>query len=144
HYILWLLPGLAGLRAPGRFTFVVVLAGGMLAAYGLAWLQNARTPAEARQLLRVLRGWWIALGCIAFVLVGLHAALLTWPGAARGAIPVIYLSLSRDSYPLTDGDVLSGLLWSTDLSNPRAAGGLLGLTVVLLALWRWQRARSPS
>src|SRR5207244_13368520 len=41
HYLLWLLPGLSGLRAPGRFTVVVVLAGAMLSAYGLAWLIDA-------------------------------------------------------------------------------------------------------
>jgi hypothetical protein len=141
HYVLWLLPGLSGLRAPGRFTIVVVLASGMLAAYGLAWLQTARlSSAEARRLHGVVRGWWIALGCIAFVLMGLHAALMTWPDSARTAIRAIYLSLSRDSYTLTDGDVLSGLLWSTDLSNPRVSGALLGLAVVLAVLWRWPRA----
>ena len=47
HYLLWLLPGLSGLRAPGRFTVVVVLAGGMLAAYGLAWLQTRAHRSDA-------------------------------------------------------------------------------------------------
>src|SRR5207302_302720 len=57
HYVLWLLPGLSGLRAPGRFTAVVVLAGGMLAAYGLAWLQSTDRP-KTPGLRQVLRGWW--------------------------------------------------------------------------------------
>src|SRR5439155_12915812 len=105
HYLLWLLPGLSGLRAPGRFTVVVVLAGGMLAAYGLARLQQEHTPAEVGAVRRVLRGWWIALGCIAVVLGGLHIALLIRPSLARAVIQAAYLSLPRDSYTLTPGDV---------------------------------------
>jgi hypothetical protein len=118
----------------------VVLAGGMLAAYGLAWLQTRRASADqARGLRGVLRGWWSALGCIAVVGVGLRVALLTWPAAAGDAIQALYLSLSRDTYVLTPADVLAGLLWSTDLLNPRLAGALIGLAVVLIALWLWAR-----
>ena len=142
HYMLWLLPGLSGLRAPGRLTAVVVLAGGMLAGYGLEWLQSTRTSASKTRALRgVLRGWWIALGCIAVGVMGLHAALLTWPEGAGAAIRAGYLSLSRDTYTLTDSNVLSGLLWSTDLSNPRVTGALIGLAAVLSTLWLWPRAR---
>jgi len=144
HYLVWLLPGLSGLRAPGRFTVVVVLAGGMLAAYGLAWLHNVRTPRWTHQVQRALRGWWIALGCIAVVLIGLHVAVLIRPGDAGVVIRSIYLSLPRDSYALTERDVISGLLWSTDLTNPHVAGGLVGLAAVLVAIWLWQRARNPA
>jgi hypothetical protein len=144
HYLLWLLPGLSGLRAPGRFTAVVVLAGGMLAAYGLAWLQNPRTAASEKAMRGVLRGWWVALGCITLLVMALHVAVLTWPDGARGAINAAYLSLSRDSYTLTGSDVLSGLRWSTDLSNPRVAGALFGLAAVLGTLWWWQRARNRA
>src|SRR5438876_5958794 len=115
----------------------------MLAAYGLAWLQNSGT--SNRPVLRpVLRGWWITLGCLTVGLMALHSALLTWPDVARSAIRFGYLSLSRDTYTLTDSDVLSGLLWSTDLSNPRVSGALLGLAAVLAILWLWQRARTTS
>ena len=57
HYVLWLLPGLSGLRAPGRFTVLVVLAGAMLAAFGLAWLQQqavSSSPRTTRWLKPVL------------------------------------------------------------------------------------------
>ena len=83
HYLLWLLPGLSGLRAPGRFTVVVVLAGGMLAAYGLAWLQSqgaARPQPAVRRLV----------GLVGAALAGLMlcrrraaVALLVWPVERR-------------------------------------------------------------
>jgi Bacterial membrane protein YfhO len=144
HYLLWLLPGLSGLRAPGRFTLVVVLAGGMLAAYGLAWLQTlgapGHNPVEHRRLRRLLAVLFALLSSLALGVVGLHAALLTWPVGARDVIQAMYLSLPRDSFPLTSADVLSGLLWSTDLTNPRVSGALAGLTVILATLWLWQRS----
>ena len=86
HYLLWLLPGLSGLRAPGRFTVVVVLAGGMLAAYGLAWLQTLRASASAARrptaapLLVVVA---VGLAGIAPVVVGLHGPC--WSGPRRRA-----------------------------------------------------------
>ncbi len=143
HYVLWLLPGLSGLRAPGRFTAIVVLAGGMLAAYGLAWLQTPATSTKPG-LRPVLRAWWIGLGSLTIGLMALHSALLTWPDGARAAVRFAYLSLSRDTYTLTDNDVLNGLLWSTDLSNPRVTGALLGLAAILTVLWWWQRPRNMA
>ena len=90
HYLLWLLPGLSGLRAPGRFTLVVVLAGGMLAAYGLAWLQtlsaSGPSPSDSRRLRRLLVGFWAGLACLVVAVVGLHVALLTWPSSALDMI----------------------------------------------------------
>jgi hypothetical protein len=143
HYLLWLLPGLSGLRAPGRFTLVVDLAGGMLAAYGLTWLQTLSTAqagdADGRRLRRVVIGMAAATACLLAGVVGLHAALLTWPEAARTAIQVAYLSLARDSYTLTVANVLGGLQWSTDLLNPRVSGALAGLALILALLWVWQR-----
>jgi hypothetical protein len=50
HYWVWLLPGMSGLRAPGRFTLIAVLAAAMLAAHGLTWLQRdrQRLPSDER------------------------------------------------------------------------------------------------
>jgi hypothetical protein len=133
---------LSGLRAPGRFTVVVVLAGGMLAAYGLAWLQSRdaadRTDADARRLRRVLTSLAGGLAGLVLVIALLHSALLTWPAAANEAIRFAYLSLSRDSYPLTAPDVLIGLDWSTNLANPHVAGALGGLALILAVVWLWQ------
>ena len=82
--------------------------------------------------------WW-RLVCLVSP-SGLHVALLTWPGRARlNAIRPAYLSLPRDSYSLTPADVLNGLLWSTDLTNPHVSGALGGLTLTLAVLWLWQQ-----
>jgi hypothetical protein len=142
HYLLWLLPGLSSLRAPGRFTIMVVLAGGMLAAYGLAWLQTLAVG-DVGSLRRLLLRWWAGLACIALLVAAMHFALLVWSQGARDLIQAIYLSLSRDSYPLTVSDVLNGLLWSTDMTNPRVAGALIGLAATLGGLWLWRIGTSP-
>jgi Bacterial membrane protein YfhO len=139
HYMLWLLPGLSALRAPGRFTVVVVLAGAMLAAYGLAWLSD---PSRGQLAVRrVLTGLAASLAALGVAVIGLHAALLTWQAGARDAIRASYLSLPHDSYPLSDADVYSGLLWSTDMGNPRVLESLVGLALIVGALWLWQRSR---
>ena len=135
-YLLWLVPGLSGLRAPGRFTFVVDLAGAMLAAYGLAWLMADAGGARSG-LRRVLIGLSAAAVAIGVLLAGVRAALAFWPQTVRAIVNSAYLSLPRDAYPLTTEDVLRGIQWSTNLGNPRVSGGLLGLAAVLGALWLW-------
>ena len=139
-YALWLVPGLTGLRAPGRFTFVVDLAGGMLAAYGLAWLlsDSARASNVLRRTLVVLTALAGALGLVG---VGIHGAIDLWPNAARAVINAAYLSVPRDTYPLTADDVLRGLQWATDLRNPRLLSAILGLALVLGVLWLWHASR---
>ncbi|HEV7665236.1 MAG TPA: YfhO family protein [Chloroflexota bacterium] len=140
HYLLWLVPGLSGLRAPGRFTLVVILAAGMLAAYGLAWLQGLaadRSPTDRRKVRRLVGRLAVGLGSLGVLVSVAHLALLTWPAAAGEGITAAYLVLSRDTYPLTVAGVLDGLLWSTDMGNPRVSGALLGLAVILGALWAW-------
>src|SRR5919199_3500870 len=139
HYLLWLLPGLSGLRAPGRFRVVVGLAGAMLAAYGMAWLFD---PSRCRPAARrVVSGVWAGLAVIVVSLVALHAALAIWQSAARETIRTAYLSLSHDSYPLSDSDVYSGLVWATDVRNPRVLESLVGMVLIVGSLWLWQRSR---
>jgi membrane protein YfhO len=140
-YLLWLVPGLSGLRAPGRFTFVVDLAGAMLAAYGLAWLmaEGVRPRLLVRRTLASLS--FVAAGIGALLLV-VHLATVVWPQTARTVVSATYLSLPRDSYPLTPDDVLHGLQWATDLSNPRFLGALFGMAAVLGALWAWTTSGS--
>jgi hypothetical protein len=139
-YVLWLVPGLSGLRAPGRFTFAVDLAGAMLAAYGLAWLiaDAHRSRDIVRRLLVWLTAAAAAIGALALVI---HVAVGVWPQAARTLINAAYLSLPRDSYPLSTDDVLRGLQWSTDLRNPHLLGAFIGLALVLGVVWLWKSSR---
>jgi hypothetical protein len=156
HYLLWLLPGLSGLRAPGRFTFVVMLAAAMLAGYGLAWLIARRetstfsaststtSSASARRLRRTLIGLvWVTLA-LTVLLGAVHVAMLIRPDAARAAIGTLYLSLPRDTYPLSSDDVFKGLAWSTSFVNPHVLLGLLGLAVIIAAIWLWQLSPWPA
>ena len=138
HYFLWLLPELSGLRAPGRFTIIVVLAGAMLSAYGLAWLMSPRRASPA--LRRVLMGLTVALILIALAVPALHTWVATDPGGAARLVRGTYLSLPRDSYPLSESDVLSGIARSTDLGNPHVIGGLGGLAIIVGLLWVWSRS----
>jgi Bacterial membrane protein YfhO len=139
YYLLWLLPGLSGLRAPGRFTIVVVLAGAMLAAYGMAWLANPSRSRTASH--RLLIGLTASLVGVGAAVVGLHAGLARAETTVREMIQARYLSVPRDSYALSDSDVYSGLLWATDVRNPRVLEVLIGLVLVVGALWLWQRSR---
>lgn len=145
HHVLWLLPGMAGLRAPGRFTLVVVLAAAMLSAYGLAWLraaaQDGLRPSAARRFRSMLAGMIALPFILALGLVVAHQALQDHPDEARLSIERWYLHLPHDSYPLTPSDVYSGLLGASDLSaNTRTGGALVGLLLVGLALTVWHAA----
>ena len=141
HYVLWLLPGLSGLRAPGRFTVLVVLAGAMLAAFGLAWLQQQASSASPRAT-RWLKPVLVLTAGVAVGVLAVRLLLLVWPEAAYNAIGAVYLALPRDSYPLTASDVYAGLEWATNPSNPRLLIGLAGLALVSFALLVWQRGRA--
>ncbi len=139
HHALWLVPGLAGLRAPGRFSLVAVLALAMLAAYGLAWLQWPRIePTRPRW-----RAWPFAAALLGPLLLvgalgGAHSWLLARPEEARALVAAWYLSLPRDSYALTASGVYAGLLWATDVANARAVGAVAGLLAIGLALAAWR------
>jgi len=90
---------------------------------------------------RALFGLSAAAAVIGVLLVGVHLAVALWPQPARAFITRAYLSVPRDSYPLSADDVLRGIQWSTDLANPRVLAGLLGLAVVLALLWLWHASR---
>jgi hypothetical protein len=135
HYWLWLLPGMSGLRAPGRFTLVVVLAAAMLAAHGLSRLQRRRPRRATVRLMVVLCGAPVVL---AGALLGVHAIVLAQPEVTANLIDRLYLAEPHDVLPLAISDVYDGLLWSTELTNPRTLGALLGMLAVSAALMVWQ------
>jgi hypothetical protein len=134
HYWLWLLPGMSGLRAPGRFSLIVMLAVAMLAAHGLSWLQVRRRPSTRRALVF---GTGAPIGLAALVAL-VHALIVALPGPTADLIDRVYLSKPHDVLPLTTSDAYAGLVWSTDLANPRTLGALSGLLLVCVVLLVWQ------
>jgi hypothetical protein len=147
HYVLWLLPGLSGLRAPGRFTVVVVLALAMLAAYGLAWLQQhalALPGRSQRQVRGVVGGALVLAVTVTVVVASAHSAVLLFPDQVHQLIDAAYLVPARDSYPLTQADVYAGLLWATDLTNPRVVLALVTLFALAALLAVWLRIGPPT
>jgi Bacterial membrane protein YfhO len=147
HYVLWLLPGLSGLRAPGRFTIVVVLALAMLAAYGLAWLEQhalALPGRSQRQAHGVARGALVLAVIVTVVVSVAHLSILVFPDQAHALIDAAYLGPARDSYPLTQADVYAGLVWATDLTNPRVVLALVTLFGVAALLTVWLRIGPPT
>lgn len=147
HYLLWLVPGMSGLRAPGRFTVLTVLAAAMLGAYGLAWLielAQAESARDRERVQRLIRRLGIGLACLTGLLVLAHVALNLWSDQARAVVDAIYLRLPRDSYTLTTTTVLQGLLWWTNLLNVRTTGALLGLAAILVCIWMWARGSATA
>jgi hypothetical protein len=147
HQLLWLLPGLNGLRAPGRFTLVVVLALGMLAAHGLDWLERrARTsPAPLGPApRRLLWGLFLLPALLTPVFAIAHAVLLAWPEATTAFLENIYLTLPRDAQPLWSADVHRGMKAATDLTSYRVFLPLIGLVVTAGLLMAWQVVPRPD
>ena len=134
HQILWSIPGFSFLRAPGRFTYLVVFAVACLAAFGLQALAQRRL----RLVLAVVGG----VPSVA-LLAALLALLPTWrgwlmddPARARAFVEATYLA-TRAQYPIDPGLVVNGLLSSLDFANLKTAWSLvlLGLTSLGFVVW---------
>jgi hypothetical protein len=143
HQLLWSVPGFSFLRAPGRFSYLVVFACACLAALGLQVLLARRA-----RLVIALVGAVPAVGLLA----GLLAVLPPWrgwlaadPGRARDFAESTYLA-TRAQYPIDPQLVVTGLLASLDLSNPKTAWslGLLLLTALGFVVWLGLGARRAS
>jgi hypothetical protein len=142
HLMLWSVPGFSFLRAPGRFTYLVVFAGAGLAALGLEVLSDAERRSRwsrRPRLLLALVGAAPAVGALAALLALFptwRAALLADPSRARTTIEAMYLA-ARAQYPIDPALVYRGLLASLDLANPKTAWSLalLALTAVLFVVW---------
>jgi hypothetical protein len=148
HLLLWSVPGFSFLRAPGRFTYLVVFASAGLAALGLEALaqrEHASPWSRRPRLLLALVGAAPALVALAALLALLptwRAALLADPAQARTSIEASYLS-ARAQYPIDPDLVYRGLIASLDLANPKTAWSLalLALTAGLFVAWLGLGAR---
>ncbi|MBV9543033.1 MAG: hypothetical protein JOY61_01490, partial [Chloroflexi bacterium] len=121
HALLWSLPGFSFLRAPARFSYLVVFACACLAAFGLQAL-SARGP---RGLIAIV-GAAPAAGLLAALLALLptwRAVLTADPSGAPAIADAMYLS-ARAQYPIDPQLVVQGLLSSLDLATPKTAWSL--------------------
>lgn len=147
HELLWQLPGLSFLRAPGRFSYLFVFAVSGLAAFGADWLA---APARGRRSLSLVAAALLALlGVIVWLLQTWRGWLIQDPARARDYLEATYLALRRQSVQPTIDMVYQGLLWSLDVGNPKTllSLGLLAGLGVLVAIrvggWRLEVAWPP-
>jgi hypothetical protein len=134
HQLLWSIPGFSFLRAPGRFSYLVVFACACLAAFGLEVLLARR--------IRLVIALTAALPPIG-LLAALLALLPSWrgwlvadPTRARSFVESTYLA-ARAQYPIDPQLVVSGLLASLDLTNLKTAWTLAMLLLTALGFVAW-------
>lgn len=134
HQALWVVPGFSFLRAPGRFSYLVVFACACLAALGLQALSHRR--------VRVVVGLVGAVPCMA-VFAALMALMPAWrawladdPNRAQTFVESTYLA-NRAQYPIDPQLVVNGLLSSLDIANIKTAWSLVLLVLTSLAFVAW-------
>lgn len=124
HQLLWVLPGFSFLRAPARFSYLVVFSCAGLAGFGLEMLGRKSRRLE-------LLGSVPMVVLLAAVLVGFplwRNWLLENPARAVDWAQSTYLA-ARAQYPIDPQLVVNGFVTSLDLANVKTAW-----SVVLLAL----------
>ena len=143
HQVLWAVPGFSFLRAPGRFTYLVVFAFACLAGFGLQVLAQRRLRIVVA-LLGAAPGV-IALASALALMPGWRSWLLADSSRAVAWIDATYLD-TRAQYPIDPALALSGMLSSLDPTTPKTLWSLalLALTSLAFVLWLelgWQRYR---
>ena len=134
HEGLWSVPGFSFLRAPGRFSYLVVFACACLAAFGLQALRYRRVRAAV--------GLVGAVPCVALfaALLALMPAWRAWladdPSRAHSFVESAYLA-NRAQYPIDPQLVVNGLLSSLDIGNVKTAWSLALLVLTSLAFVGW-------
>jgi hypothetical protein len=134
HELVWSVPGFSFLRAPGRFSYLVVLACAALAGFGLQALSQRRW----RLLVATIGGVpAIALLAAALaILPSLRQWLQADPARAAGWAESTYLA-TRAQFPIDPQLVVAGFLTSLDVFNIKTAWslGLLALTGLAFVAW---------
>jgi hypothetical protein len=140
HQVLWSLPGFSFLRAPARFSYLVVLSCACLAGFGLQALNQRRV-----RLIVALLGGVPAIGLLAALLAilpGWRDWLSADPARAAAWTESTYLSV-RAQYPIDPRLVVSGFLTSLDVLNVKTAWSLVLLALTALGFVAWL-ALGPS
>ena len=134
---------LSYLRAPGRFSYLLVFACACLAAFGLQVLLARRA-----RIVIALVGAVPMVGLLA----GLLALFPPWrswlaadPLRARDYVQSTYLS-ARAQLPIDPGVVVQGILASLDLTNPKTLWTLilLALSAIVFIVWLELGARRAA
>lgn len=149
YRLLWELPGFSGLRAPGRYTFLFVLAWSVLAAWGLHALEERHGALARPRMLKVAAlavGAVGAISAISYGMVLVRSTLLADPDGTLRGIREAYLSLPHHEEGLEAEAVYRGLLHSLDPLTPRTAFAVLMLAsggLLVAGSWiRWPSARA--
>ncbi len=135
--LIWRLPGFTVLRAPGRFSLLMVFAIAVLAGFGFAWLVRTLSRRETPAWLRltpalvvtgavlavVLGGVWLA-----GILFSLHQDTAVW-------IQANYLSLPQGRTGMTGEMVRRVLVNNLTLADRHTVVALAEAAGLVLLLW---------
>jgi hypothetical protein len=128
HQLLWALPGFSFLRAPARFSYLIVFACACLAAFGLQTVREHR----ARVALTGALPAGAILSVALVVFLNLHASLAADPTRALDLAQATYLA-PRAQYPIDPQLVVNGFLSSLDVTTVKTAWSLTLLAITALA-----------
>ena len=133
--LMWELPGFSAFRVPGRYTFLLVFALAVLAAFGLqALMDRAKTRGRTAIAPALLLGTLaVAAAAMVIAMLSLRASLVADASGSATWLQTTYLSLRHHEVGIDVGDVYRGLLHSLDPMTPRT-GWALGIAGVGLAI----------
>jgi hypothetical protein len=134
HLLLWDLPGFSFLRAPGRFSYLVVFACAGLAAFGLHALGHTRSRRPLALAGAVPAA--LTLGIVLVLFPRWHDWLVADPRRAVDWAQATYLA-TRAQYPIDPRLVVDGFLTSLDLTTVKTAWSLALLALTVLAFVGW-------
>ncbi|MSQ28542.1 MAG: hypothetical protein EXR51_10480 [Dehalococcoidia bacterium] len=150
HRVLWELPGFSAMRAPARFTLLVVFGAATLAGLGCHWLDSRLSRSRLVLGPVSLRGIDRATAAVVFGIVSMVPLLLglvavtagSWLDSHRAeALKALSTGewgvRAASNAPLSLAAALDGLRWALAITNPALVAALLmaQLTVVLLGVW---------
>ncbi|GAC1315314.1 MAG: hypothetical protein NVSMB2_06570 [Chloroflexota bacterium] len=134
HALLWSVPGFSFLRAPARFTYLVVFACACLAAIGLQALSQRRV----RVLVALVGGlpMSVSLAALLAILPNARNWLQADPNRALVFVNGSYLTL-RAQYIIDPQLALHGLLASLDFGSPKTDWSLVLMALTIAAFVAW-------
>ncbi|MFN0071528.1 MAG: YfhO family protein [Chloroflexota bacterium] len=144
YYWLWNLPGFSVMRAPARFSLVIMLAVGCLAGIGADWLNRRASQGFGRWeafWLRALALTWVGMLAVLLGVAGvLRMTLEAMPLEVMQSIDFSYLTFRRELQQLGAPSVLAGLSAAVDLNNPSTRLSFIWIALAPLAVWSWTLA----